>query len=99
MTDGPPIVFREFVTRLLATQGLVPGERNVPAPVARAAATAGETLWGGLHLPGRPPLTRLAVWLASLEATIDISRARDELGYVPVKDRDQGLRELAAVAA
>jgi nucleoside-diphosphate-sugar epimerase len=98
VTDGPPIAFREFVTRLLATQGLQPPGRSVPAPVARAVAAAGETLWRTLPLPGRPPLTRLAVWLASLEATIDISRARDELGYVPVKDRDQGLRELAAAA-
>jgi nucleoside-diphosphate-sugar epimerase len=99
VTDGPPIAFRTFVERLLGTQGLTPPERSVPAAVARAAAAAGEALWRALPLPGRPPLTRLAVWLASLEATIDISRARDELGYTPVKDRDDGLRELAAAAA
>ncbi len=94
VTDGPPILFRTFVERLLATQGLKPPDRSVPAPVARAAAAACEAAWRALPLPGRPPLTRLAVWLASQEATIDISRAREELGYAPVKDREQGLREL-----
>ena len=38
-----------------------------PAPVARAVAAAGETAWRLLPLPGRPPLTRLAVWLSALE--------------------------------
>jgi nucleoside-diphosphate-sugar epimerase len=98
VTDGPPIRFRTFVERLLATRGLTPPDRSVPAPLARAAAAACEAAWRALPLPGRPPLTRLAVWLASLEATIDISRAREELGYAPVKDRDAGLRELAAAA-
>jgi nucleoside-diphosphate-sugar epimerase len=43
-----------------------------------------------LPLPGRPPLTRLA----SQERTIDISRARRDLGYSPVTSIDQGLEEL-----
>jgi nucleoside-diphosphate-sugar epimerase len=47
-----------------------------------------------LPLPGQPPITRLAYWLASQECTIDISRARRELGYIPVISVDQGLEEL-----
>ena len=43
---------------------------------------------------GAPPLTRLAYWLASQECTIDISRARSELGYVPVTTIDEGMEEL-----
>jgi nucleoside-diphosphate-sugar epimerase len=94
VTDGQPVVFRDFVTRLLATQGVTPPDRSLPAPVARAVATVGETAWRVLPLPGRPPLTRLAVWLSALEATIDITRARTELGYAPVRTIDQGLEEL-----
>jgi nucleoside-diphosphate-sugar epimerase len=41
-----------------------------------------------------PPVTRLALWLSSQECTIDISKARRELGYEPVKTREQGLAEL-----
>jgi len=94
VTDGEPVVFRDFVTRLLATQGVTPPDRSLPAPVASAVATVGETAWRVLPLPGRPPLTRLAVWLSALEATIDITRARTELGYAPVRTIDQGLEEL-----
>jgi nucleoside-diphosphate-sugar epimerase len=94
VTDGAPVVFRDFVTRLLATQGVTPPDRSLPAPVARAVATVGETAWRLLPLPGRPPLTRLAVWLSALEATIDITRARTELGYAPVRTIDEGLEEL-----
>ena len=50
--------------------------------------------WRILPLPGRPPITRLAFWLASQECTINISRARRELGYSPVISVDQGLEEL-----
>ena len=66
----------------------------MPAPVANAVATVGERVWRLLPLRGRPPLTRLAFWLSALESTIDISRARTELGYAPVRTLDEGLEEL-----
>jgi nucleoside-diphosphate-sugar epimerase len=94
VTDGEPVVFRDFVTRLLATQGVEAPTRSVPTPVARAVAATSEAAWRLLPLPGRPPLTRLTVWVSGLETTIDISRAREELGYAPVKTIDQGLEEL-----
>ena len=77
VTDGQPVVFREFVTRLIETQGVTPSGRSVPAPVANAVATVGETAWRLLPLPGR-----------------DITRARTELGYAPVRTIDEGLEEL-----
>jgi nucleoside-diphosphate-sugar epimerase len=93
---GPgDIVFRDVVTRLLAIQGPQPPRRSVPRRVAGALAAVAEAAWRALPLPGRPPLTRLAVWLSGLEATIDISRARTELGYAPVRTVDEGLAELA----
>lgn len=95
VTDGEPIEFREFVTRLLATQGVEAPKRSLPRGLARVVAGGGERLWGTLPLPGEPPLTRPALWLSSLEATIDITRARDELGYAPVRTLDDGLRELS----
>jgi nucleoside-diphosphate-sugar epimerase len=98
VTDGEPVVFRDFVTKLLATQGIDAPDGELPAPVARALAAAGEAAWRALPLPGSPPLTRMALWVSSLECTIDISRARAELGYSPVKSIDDGLSELARAA-
>jgi nucleoside-diphosphate-sugar epimerase len=96
VTDGEPVVFRDFLTSMLGTQGVTPADKSVPAPVANAAAVAAERAWRLLRRPGPPPLTRFAVWASSKECTIDISRARQELGYEPVKTRQEGLAELAA---
>lgn len=94
VTDGEPVVFREFVTELLGTQGVTPPDRNTPAPVARAAAALSEGAWRLLRRPGTPPVTRLAYWLSAQECTIDISRAQQELGYAPVRSRTEGMEEL-----
>lgn len=98
VTDGEPVVFRDFITRLLGTRGIEPPGRNIPRPLAGGLASAAETAWRRLPLPGRPPITRLGVWLASLETTLDISKARSELGYEPVKSIEAGLAELGAGA-
>jgi nucleoside-diphosphate-sugar epimerase len=96
VTDGDPVEFREFVTRLLGSQGVVPPDRNVPLAPAKRGAAMGETLWRILPFKGSPPLTRMAVWVSSLETTINIDRARSELGYEPVKSREDGLAELVS---
>jgi nucleoside-diphosphate-sugar epimerase len=96
VTDGEPVVFREFVARLLATQGVDAPTRSVPSPVAGALAIAGETAWRLLPLPGRPPLTRFAYWVSAQECTIRIDKAREQLGYQPPKSIEDGLAELEA---
>ena len=97
VTDGSPVVFREFVSALLATQGVQAPEGDVPLPVARAVARASETLWRVLPLPGEPPVASFAVWASGLEATIDDTKAREQLGYRPVMTRDHGLTAMQAV--
>jgi nucleoside-diphosphate-sugar epimerase len=94
VTDGEPQVFRDFISRLVATQGLEIPERSVPRPVIGALAVAGEAAWKALPLRGQPPVTRFGYWFLTQECTIDISRARRELGYSPVISIDQGLEEL-----
>jgi nucleoside-diphosphate-sugar epimerase len=98
VTDGEPVVFREFVTELLATQGVEPPDRNAPRAVVGALAAAGESAWRLLPLPGSPPVTRMEYWVSALDTTIDISKARRELGYEPVITRERGLAELRAGA-
>jgi nucleoside-diphosphate-sugar epimerase len=96
VTDGEPVVFRDFISAMLRARGVDPPERSVPTPVAAALARGGELAWRLLPLPGEPPLTRFALWAASQECTIDDSKARSELGYAPIVSREQGLAELAA---
>jgi len=96
VTDGQPVVFREFVAELLATQGVEAPSRSIPARVARVLASACEEAWRLARLPGRPPLTRFVYWASGLECTIRIDKAREQLGYVPVKSIAEGLAELRA---
>jgi nucleoside-diphosphate-sugar epimerase len=95
VTDGEPVVFREFLTSWLGTQGVSIPDQTVPTAVADAAAAVAERAWRLLRRPGSPPLTRLAVWLSSKECTLDITRAKRELGYKPVVSREQGLAALS----
>jgi nucleoside-diphosphate-sugar epimerase len=96
VTDGDPVVFREFVSELIRTQGVEPPTRTLPLGAARAVAAGAEGAWKLLRRKDRPPLTRFTVWVSALECTIDDSRAREELGYREVKTREQGFDELRA---
>jgi nucleoside-diphosphate-sugar epimerase len=99
VTDGEPAVFREFITELLHANGVEAPGRSTPAPVARFVAGVGEAAWKAFRLKGSPPVTRLSYWLLAQECTIDISRARSELGYEPVISREDGLEQLRSEAA
>jgi nucleoside-diphosphate-sugar epimerase len=99
VTDGEPVVFREFLSELLATQGVSAPARSVPEPVAHALAAGGEALWRTLRLRGQPPMTRFAYWVSSQQCTIRIEKARAELGYEPVRSIADGIAELRADGA
>lgn len=94
VTDGEPVVFREFVTELLATQGVAAPNRSIPLPVALGVAVAAGWAWKVLPLRGSPPVDRFAVWGGGHECTIDIAKARAELGYAPVVSRAEGLARM-----
>ena len=96
LTDGEPVVFREFVTAMLETQGVEPPDRSLPAWTAAPLARVCEAAWNLLPLGGEPPMTRFRSWILTQECTIDISKARTELGYAPLVSHEQGLAELAA---
>jgi nucleoside-diphosphate-sugar epimerase len=96
VTDGEPVVFRDFVSDLVATQGVTIPDKSIPAGVASAAAATAEAFWSAARRPGSPPLTRFVVWVSSQECTIDIGKAQRELGYAPVKSHAEGLEELRA---
>ena len=95
VTDGEPVVFREFITELLARhRASSRPDRNTPAPVARVAADGRRGDLEGLRLKGsaagHPP--RLLALGAGVHDRHLAGRA--ELGYEPVRTREDGLEEL-----
>ncbi len=99
VTDGDPVVFRDFITELVGTQGVEIPDKGLPKALAGAVAVASEGVFRALRLKGTPPLTRTAYWLSALECTIDISKARDQLGYEPARTIEDGMAELRAAGA
>ncbi len=96
LTDGNPVEFRDFMTRLVATQGVVAPAREAPMWLAEAVAACGEFAWKTFSIDGRPPLTRTAINLLFREVTVVDRKARETLGYTSHVSVEQGLAELRA---
>ena len=94
LTDTEKTSFREFITGLLATQGITPGSLSLPWPAAWASAAFLEGLWRLLHLRGRPPITRTLLALIGVPIELSDAKARTELGYTAHVSRPAGLEEL-----
>ncbi|MCM2397844.1 NAD-dependent epimerase/dehydratase family protein [Rhizobium sp. S95] len=97
VSDGAPVAFRTIVSGLLDTQGLQIPDKSVPRAVVRTVAIIGDIL--AAISVGRivPPLTRQAYATSAVEVSLDIGKARRELGYEPVISREEGLAELHAL--
>jgi hypothetical protein len=91
VTDDEIVSYRDFLGRLIATQGVATPDRSLPGFVLRGAAYALETIWRTFGLKSAPPITRFAVALISRDCTIKIDKAKNELGYAPVISVDDGM--------
>ncbi len=94
LSDGKPQVFRDFVTRLLATAGVKPPTATISRGRALYLAGWAERVWRFFRRAGEPPITRTAVYLMGGEVTVNDTRARDELGYVGRTTVSAGLAEM-----
>ncbi|HLM43426.1 MAG TPA: NAD-dependent epimerase/dehydratase family protein [Myxococcaceae bacterium] len=94
LTDGAPVEFRAFVTRMLDTAGVKAPEGSLPRGVANVLATVAETAWRVLPLGGEPPIHRSTLRLIGEEVTVNDAKARAELGYVGRMTHEAGLAEM-----
>jgi nucleoside-diphosphate-sugar epimerase len=95
LADEDVVQFREWVTRLLAIQGLQPGARSIPYRWAWMIATLMEIFWSSTRRKDAPPLSRTSVRLIGQGFTFRDDKARTELGYAPIVTREAGLAKLA----
>ncbi len=94
VSDGEDTTLKSFLTRLLDSRGVTAKARNVPFGVAWAMAGLIGTVWRVFHRKGEPPITRQMLRLIGKDFTIDIRRAREELGYAPVISPAEGIRDM-----
>ncbi|MGV3575868.1 MAG: NAD-dependent epimerase/dehydratase family protein [Devosia sp.] len=96
--DDEPVRFRDFATALMATQGVKAPEKSVPRALLQLIAGVGD--WLHKVSGGRitAPLTLQAFATSAVSITLDIGKARRELGYAPIMSREAGLAEMAAAS-
>ena len=99
VVDDGTVTVREFMTALVATQGVDIGGGSVPSWVAQAVARVVEPLWGWMWPGSPPPLTRMIADFLSVNCTLSADKAKRELGYAPVISREEGLRAMPRVEA
>lgn len=81
VSDEQDTTLKAFLSRLLAARGVVARDRSVPFGLAWVMAGAMGVVWRALRLRGEPPITRQMLRLIGKDFTLDISKARAELGY------------------
>jgi len=94
ITDGAPVEFRDFLTRTLKPKGIVLPVRSASPGGARFSAKAGEFFFTTFNIKRAPGLTRSSLPLVSGELTVSDAKARAALGYEPVIEFDEGMRQL-----
>jgi nucleoside-diphosphate-sugar epimerase len=84
VTDGNTSTLKDVLTDLLGTRGVPPIKRSAPFGVAWFMATVMEGVWRTFRLSSKPPVTRQTLRMIGQDFTLDITKARSDLGYVPV---------------
>jgi len=93
ITNGDPIYMWEMLEKLCMRLGLKYPTQKLSYPVVNAAAGFMETICK--LIPGQPEplLTRYSVAMISISSTLDISAAKDDLGYKPRISNEEGFEE------
>ena len=95
LTNAEPVALETLLLDVLARLDLPVPTRRVPVGRALAAASALETLWRTLLLPGEPPATRFGVATMAFSKTFDVSLALADLGP-PSVGLDEGVERFVA---
>jgi nucleoside-diphosphate-sugar epimerase len=94
LADGTGVTWRAYVDALATGLGLKRPWIDLPRRAAFAVAWACEAPFRYLKAPGRPLLTRHAVYLLSSDQEFPIDRIRRELGFAPAVGFEAGIANL-----
>jgi hypothetical protein len=90
-----PVVFRDFMTKMMQAAAIPVPTRAVPGWLVRTIAYAGESTFRALGLKSKPPLTRFTANIMSRDCILSDAKARREMGYAPPVTMERGLESLA----
>ncbi len=90
ISNGEPVKIWRLVERICIELNLQPPKRKISYRTAFAVASVLEFLYTIIPTHPEPPLTRVSVSMMANSTTLDISAARQELGYKPKVSVDEG---------
>ncbi|GAA4018416.1 NAD(P)-dependent oxidoreductase [Deinococcus rubellus] len=96
ITDGVSVPIWATLNRLAGALRVPRPTRYVPAKVAERAAALLEGLYRLSPGAPEPPITASGLRLLTRPMTLDLTRAREMLGYTPVIHPEDGLNEVIA---
>ena len=91
ISGGQPLAIREIVEAAAVRTGLSIRWRPLPVSLALGAARVSETICRLLPNRPEPPVTAYGIGIFAFSQTLDLSAARDTLGWSPRIDFQTGL--------
>lgn len=93
ITNGEPVLLWDKINLLLKALNFEPLHKKVPAGLVMTVAALME--WKAkLFSPGQEPtLTKYGIGVLTYSLTMDISKAKNLLNYLPVQSTEEGLTE------
>ncbi len=96
ISDGTDVSWRDYCVALATGLGLREPWLSVPFEVALGVGAASEVAHAALALPGRPLLTRHAVYLLGRDQEFSAAKAARDFGYAPGVGFEEGMRRTVA---
>ncbi|MBV6399899.1 MAG: 2-alkyl-3-oxoalkanoate reductase [Anaerolineales bacterium] len=91
ITNGEPVKIWRLIERICDELRYPRPRRKIPYRAADAVAGMLEFVYSLVPFSPEPPLTRLSVSMMANNTTLDISAARNELGYQPKVSIEEGV--------
>ena len=91
ITNGEPVKIWRLIERICDELHYPRPRRKIPYRAADAVAGTLEFVYSLVPFSPEPPLTRLSVSMMANSSTLDISAARNELGYQPKVSIEEGV--------
>ena len=95
ITQGAPIPSKELINGILHAAGLGPVQRSVHPKMAYGVGAMLEGVYNLFGIKSEPLMTRFVAKQLATAHWYDISAAKEDLGYNPSIDTDEGLRRLS----
>jgi len=92
--DAEEGTLKSVIGDLLATRGVKAGDKSVSFGMAWMLAGVMGFFWKLFNLKGEPPITRQMLRMIGKPFTLNIGKARRELGYAPRVSWKQGIAEM-----